>query len=83
LQAAATDDAIVLAGTQHSFPLEEVFRYLNSRTVRELLVQALLDAPMFPSLALMPRGRWPPGNATAARFLRFNGWSRKPPPPCS
>src|SRR5262245_63443116 len=39
LQAAATDDAIVLSlGTQHSFPLEEVFRYLNSQTVRELLV---------------------------------------------
>src|SRR6476646_9579151 len=48
LQAAATDDAIVISlGTQHSFPLDEVFRYLNSKTVRELLVQALLDAPMF------------------------------------
>src|SRR5216110_1748255 len=48
LQAAATDDAIVISlGTQHSFPLEEVFRYLNSKTVRDLLVQALLDAPMF------------------------------------
>ena len=31
LQAAATDDAIVLSlGTQHSFPLDEVFRYLHS-----------------------------------------------------
>ncbi|HXJ76453.1 MAG TPA: helicase-related protein, partial [Candidatus Dormibacteraeota bacterium] len=39
LQAAATDDAIVLSlGTQHSFPLEEVFRYLQSESVRELLV---------------------------------------------
>src|SRR5437870_3702833 len=48
LQAAATDDAIGLSlGTPHSFPLAEVFRYLNSKTVRELLVQALLDAPMF------------------------------------
>ena len=48
LQAAATDDAIVLSlGTQHSFPLEEVFHYLNSKTVRDLLVQAVLDAPMF------------------------------------
>src|SRR4029450_3634290 len=48
LQAAATDDAIVISlGTQHSFPLEEVFRYLNAKTVRDLLVQALLDAPMF------------------------------------
>src|SRR5207249_4347065 len=49
LQAAATDDAIVLSlGTQHSFPLDEVFRYLNSQAVRDLLMQALLDAPMFP-----------------------------------
>ena len=54
LQAAATDDAIVLSlGTQHSFPLEEVFGYLNSQTVRDVLVQALLDAPMFPI-----RWRW-------------------------
>src|SRR5216684_1448791 len=59
LQAAATDDAIVLSlGTQHSFQLDEVFRYLNSKTVRDLLVQALLDAPMFPI-----RWRW---NATRA-----------------
>ena len=62
LQAAATDDAIVLSlGTQHSFPLDEVFRYLNSKTVRDLLVQALLDAPMFPI-----RWRW---NATRALAL--------------
>ncbi|HTL17178.1 MAG TPA: DEAD/DEAH box helicase, partial [Patescibacteria group bacterium] len=46
LQAAATDEAIVLSlGTQHSFPLEEVFHYLHSNSVREVLVQALLDAP--------------------------------------
>src|SRR5437899_10383707 len=38
LQAAATDDAIVISlGTQHSFPLEAVFRYLNYNTVRDLL----------------------------------------------
>jgi ATP-dependent Lhr-like helicase len=48
LQAAATEDAIVLSlGPTHSFPLEEVFHYLNSKTVRELLCQALLDAPMW------------------------------------
>ncbi|MGH9971774.1 MAG: DEAD/DEAH box helicase, partial [Pyrinomonadaceae bacterium] len=48
LQAAATEDAIVLSlGPTHSFPLEDVFHYLNSRTVRELLCQALLDAPMW------------------------------------
>jgi len=61
LQAAATDDAIVISlGTQHSFPLEEVFRYLNSKTVRELLVQALLDAPMFTI-----RWRWNASRALA------------------
>jgi ATP-dependent helicase Lhr and Lhr-like helicase len=74
LQAAATDDAIVLSlGTQHSFPLDEVFRYLNSKTVRELLIQALLDAPMFPI-----RWRW---NATRALALpRQRGGQRVPAP---
>ena len=74
LQAAATDDAIVLSlGTQHSFPLEEVFRYLNSKTVRDLLVQALLDAPMFPI-----RWRW---NATRALALPRQRGGRKLPAP--
>jgi ATP-dependent Lhr-like helicase len=72
LQAAATDDAIVLSlGTQHSFPLDEVFRYLNSKTVREVLVQALLDAPMFPI-----RWRW---NATRALALPRQRGGRKIP----
>jgi ATP-dependent helicase Lhr and Lhr-like helicase len=48
LQAAATEDAIVLSlGPTHSFPLDDVFHYLNSKTVRDLLCQALLDAPMW------------------------------------
>src|SRR5262245_42342768 len=74
LQAAATDDAIVLSlGTQHSFPLEDVFRYLNSKAVREILVQALLDAPMFPI-----RWRW---NATRALALPRQRGGRKIPAP--
>jgi len=74
LQAAATDDAIVLSlGTQHSFPLEEVFRYLNSKSVREVLVQALLDAPMFPI-----RWRW---NATRSLALPRQRNGRKVPAP--
>ena len=70
LQAAATDDAIVISlGTQHSFPLDEVFRYFNSKTVRELLVQALLDAPMFTI-----RWRW---NATRSLAVpRFRGGAK-------
>src|SRR5438552_2075421 len=74
LQAAATDDAIVLSlGTQHSFPLDEVFRYLNSKTVRDILIQALLDAPMFPI-----RWRW---NATRALALPRQRGGRKVPAP--
>jgi ATP-dependent Lhr-like helicase len=70
LQAAATDDAIVISlGTQHSFPLEEVFGYLKAETVRDLLVQALLDAPMFTI-----RWRW---NATRSLAVpRFRGGSK-------
>jgi ATP-dependent Lhr-like helicase len=74
LQAAATDDAIVLSlGTQHSFPLEDVFHYLNSNSVRDLLVQALLDAPMFPI-----RWRW---NASRALALPRQRGGRKTPAP--
>jgi ATP-dependent Lhr-like helicase len=73
LQAAATDDSIVLSlATSHSFPLAEVARYLSSKTVRPLLVQALLDAPMF-----VTRWRW---NAAVALALpRFRGGRKVPP----
>ncbi|HEY5705471.1 MAG TPA: DEAD/DEAH box helicase [Terrimicrobiaceae bacterium] len=74
LQAAATDEAIVLSlGTQHSFPLDDVFHYLKSATVRELLIQALLDAPMFPI-----RWRW---NAARALALPRQRGGRKIPAP--
>jgi ATP-dependent Lhr-like helicase len=74
LQAAATDDAIVLSlGTQHSFPLDEVFRYLSNKKVRDLLTHALRDAPMFPI-----RWRW---NAARALALpRQRGGRRIPAP---
>src|SRR5258708_145568 len=70
LQPPGTGDTIVISlGTQHSFPLEEVFRYLNSKTVRDLLVQALLDAPMFTI-----RWRW---NATRSLAVpRFRGGAK-------
>ena len=73
LQAAATDDAIILSlGPTHSFPLEEVFDYLRVDTARELLVRAALLAPMFGT-----RFRW---NATRAlAVLRFRGGKRVPP----
>ena len=62
LQAAANEEAIVLSlGPQHSFPLEEVFGYLHSATVREVLIQALLAQPMFET-----RWRW---NTTRALLV--------------
>ena len=74
LQAAATEDAIVLSlGPQHSFPLEDVFQYLKPETAEHLLVQAMLDAPMFGS-----RWRW---NATRAlAVLRARGGRKVPTP---
>ncbi|WP_428268573.1 DEAD/DEAH box helicase [Haliangium sp.] len=48
LQAAATDDGIVISlGQPHSFPLESVFAFLTEGTVEDILVQAFLDQPMF------------------------------------
>ena len=72
LQAAATEDAIVLSlGPTHSFPLDDVFHYLNSKSVRTLLCQALLDAPMWNI-----RWRW---NATRSlAVLRRRGGKKIP-----
>jgi ATP-dependent Lhr-like helicase len=73
LQAAATEDAIILSLTAtHSFPLEEPARYLHADSVRDLLVQALLDAPMF-----ITRWRW--NAAIALALLRFRGGNKVPP----
>src|SRR5207302_8512821 len=74
LQAAATEDAIVLSlSTSHGFPLEEVSRYLHSSSVRTVLIQALLDAPMFAA-----RWRWVA--ATSLALPRFGGGKKVPAP---
>ncbi|MBV8731791.1 MAG: DEAD/DEAH box helicase, partial [Acidobacteriia bacterium] len=74
LQAAATDNGIVISlGEQHSFPLEVVFEFLRPETVEEVLVQAMLPAPMFGA-----RWRW---NATRALAIpRYIGGRKVPPP---
>jgi ATP-dependent Lhr-like helicase len=73
LQAAATDDGIVLSlGPQHSFPLETVFSMLRADDVDELLVQAALQAPMFET-----RWRWNAMRSLA--LLRSRGGRRVPP----
>lgn len=69
LQAAANDDSIILSlGPTHSFPLEEVFSYLQPSTVRNILVQAMLDAPVFGI-----RWRWNASRALAIARRRASG----------
>lgn len=73
LQAAATEEGVLLSlGPQHSFPLDDVFRYLKPETVREVLVQAVLDAPMFQT-----RWRW--CTTLSLAQLRWRGGSKVPP----
>ena len=73
LQAAANDDAIVLSlGPQHSFPLEEIARYVTSSTAEEVLEQAVLPTPIFST-----RWRWNLNRALTV--LRFKGGKRNPP----
>jgi ATP-dependent Lhr-like helicase len=73
LQAAATEDAIVLSLTgSHSFVLDDVWRYLHSNSAEHLLIQALLDAPLFGV-----RWRW---NATTSLSLpRYTGGRKTAP----
>ena len=73
LQAAATEDHIVLSLTEsHSFELAACARYLHSNTVRQVLVQALCAAPMFGV-----RWRWVAGISLA--LPRFRGGKKIPP----
>ena len=58
--------------TAHSFELAEVARYLHSASVREVLIQAMLDAPMF-----ITRWRWVAGVSLA--LPRFRGGRKVPP----
>ena len=74
LQASATDDGLNFSlGPSLSFPIEDVFTYLSSRTVDEALLQAVFQAPVFGT-----RWRW---NATRfLALLRHTGGRRVPAP---
>jgi ATP-dependent Lhr-like helicase len=73
LQAAATDDGINIAlSDQHSFPLADVFLFLNQATVKEVLEQAALVSPIFTS-----RWRW--DTTRSLSILRFSGGKKVPP----
>ena len=71
-QAAALDDSIVISlGPGHSFPLKDIADWLHSSSVHGLLVQAVLDSPMFPT-----RWRW--AATTALAILRNRNGERRP-----
>ena len=73
LQAAASDDAILLSlGPQHSFPLERVPKFLASGTVEEVVRQAVLTSPLFAA-----RWRW--NLNTSLTVLRMRGGRKNPP----
>ena len=73
LQAAATDNGLNISlSEQHSFPLEDVFHFLQPESVQHLLEQAVLDSPIFGT-----RWRWVAGRALA--LLRFMGGKKVPP----
>jgi ATP-dependent Lhr-like helicase len=74
LQAAASDDAVVLSlGPGQSFRLDDVPRFLSPASAEEVLAQALLLSPMF-----QVRWRWNLGRALVV--LRQRGGRRTPPP---
>ncbi len=72
LQAAATEEGLILSlSAAHSFPLEDVFRYLHPNSVRETLTQAILQSPIFET-----RWRW--ASTLALAVPRNRGGGRVP-----
>ncbi len=73
LQAAATDNGLNIAlAEQHSFPLADVFQFLQVETVSEILEQASLASPIFGT-----RFRWDASRSLA--LLRFQSGKKVPP----
>src|SRR5581483_11312225 len=73
LQAAATDNGLNIAlAEQHSFPLADVFQFLQPETVQPILEQAALASPIFGT-----RWRWDANRSLA--LLRFQGGKKVPP----
>ncbi len=73
LQAAALEDCLILSlGETHSFDHASIASFLNSSSVRQVVIQALLDAPMFGV-----RWRW---NATIALAVQRMRNGKKLPP---
>jgi len=74
LQAAATDDGLNISlAEQHSFPLSDVFHFLHPNTLKEVVVQAVLQSPLFAT-----RWRWDATRSLA--LVRFRNGKKVPPP---
>ncbi|CUV02211.1 Uncharacterized ATP-dependent DNA helicase PA3272 [hydrothermal vent metagenome] len=74
LQASVTDDGLNFSlGPGLSMPVDEVFAYLNERTIQEVLEQAILQAPLFGT-----RWRW--NSTRALAILRHTGGRKVPAP---
>ncbi|MEJ2007060.1 MAG: DEAD/DEAH box helicase [Acidobacteriota bacterium] len=72
LQAAATDNGLCISlGEQHSFPLKEVFNFLDVHSVQAVLEQAVLASPIFNN-----RWRWDANRSLA--LLRFRHGHKVP-----
>ncbi len=72
LQASATDDGLNISLTeQHSFPLDDVFRFLHPNSVEGVLTQAAFASPLFGT-----RWRWDAMRALAIR--RFESGKKVP-----
>ncbi|MGH9345617.1 MAG: Lhr family ATP-dependent helicase, partial [Terriglobia bacterium] len=73
LQAAATENGLNISlGEQHSFPLADVFRFLDVKSVTDVLRQAVLASPIFNN-----RWRWDAVRSLA--LLRFRSGHKVPP----
>lgn len=74
LQASATDDGLNISlAEQHSFPLADVFNFLQPESLYDVLQQAVLTgSPIFQT-----RWRWDANRSLA--LLRFQGGKKVPP----
>ena len=74
LQAAANEEALLISlGPMHSFPLVDVWSFLHPNTATDVLIQAMLPAPLF-------QARWRWNVARALLVERFRSGRKVPAP---
>lgn len=73
LQASATDNGLNIALLeQHSFPLQDVFKFLNPKFLKEVLIQAVLQSPFFGT-------RWRFVAMRSLALVKFRNGKKMPP----